>query len=94
MLTSGQRVAKLYVCLVETAGLGTEKHTEAPWRSPARGGWLPQHCRSRLRLGSGREPFVKMMQAAELRESYNLARTRRTGRTWLGAVLGERQVGS
>ncbi len=34
-----------------------------------------------------------MMKAADLRESYNLARTRRTGRTRIGAVFGERQVG-
>ena len=34
-----------------------------------------------------------MMKAAELRESDNLARTRRTGRTRIGAVFGERQVG-
>ena len=49
-------------------------------------------CRSRLRLGSGREPFVSMMKAADLRESDNLARTRWAGRTRLWAVLGERQV--
>ncbi len=34
-----------------------------------------------------------MMKAADLRESYNLARTRRTGWTRIGAVFGERQVG-
>ena len=28
VLTPGQRVAKLYVRVVETAGLGTEKHAE------------------------------------------------------------------
>ena len=53
----------------------------------------PRQCRGRLRLGSGREPFVAMMKAAELWESDDLARIGWAGRTRLGAVLCERQVG-
>ncbi len=45
------------------------------------------------RLGSGREPFVPMMQAAELWECDNLASTRWAYGTRIGAVLCERQVG-
>ena len=84
---------KLYVGVVETRDLGMKLHAEAQRRSPARGGRPLPHYQSRLRLGSGREPFVTMMKAAELRESDDLARNRRTGGTRLGAVFGERQVG-
>ncbi len=53
----------------------------------------PRQRRGRLRLGSGRESFVSVMKAADLRESDNLSRIRWTGRTRFWAVLGERQVG-
>jgi len=81
------------VCVVETADLGTEKHTEVPRGSPARVGRPPSQYRSRSRLGSGREPFVAMMKAADLWECDNLASTRWAYGTRIGAVLCERQVG-
>ncbi len=37
VVISSQWVAKLYVCVVETAGLGTKKHTEAPLESASLG---------------------------------------------------------
>ncbi len=42
----------------------------------------------------GGEPFVAMMQAADLWESDDLARIRRMNRTWFRAVLFKRQVSS
>ena len=57
--------------VVETKGLGTELHPETPRRSSARGGRSPLQCRILSRLGSGREPLVPMMQAADLWESDN-----------------------
>ena len=42
----------------------------------------------------GGEPFVAMMQAADLWESDDLARIRRMDRTWFRAVLLKRQVSS
>ncbi len=42
----------------------------------------------------GGEPFVAMMQAADLWESDDLARIRRMNRAWIRAVLLKRQVSS
>ena len=48
--------------------------------------------RKKPRKRSGREPFVAMMQAADLWESDDLARIGRMNQTWFRAVFSERQV--
>ena len=86
-LTSGQPGAKFHLRLVDAPDAGMDLHADALQLSAAVATDRPSQRRNRLRLGSGREPFVSMMKAADLRESDNPARTRWAGRT---RFLGER----